>query len=451
MSEAFRARVRQAIADAKLQTALDRNAERRMSAWEKTFASLPEAHRLRQQARQVRQGVVQDLDRTLSQFSQQAERNGFRVHHAASAEDACQTVLSIARRHNTDLIAKSKSMVSEEIGLNKALTQAGIRVVETDLGEFIVQLRNEPPAHIITPAVHLLREDVATTFSQELGMPYSEDVEAMNAAARSVLRDIFLEAQIGISGVNFGVAENGVLCLVTNEGNGRMVTTVPAVHIALMGVERIVPTLDDLDVMLRLLPRSATGQKLTSYVTLIRGPRHESDPDGPEERHLILVDNGRSALATTGLSEALLCIRCGACLNICPVYREIGGHAYHSVYPGPIGSVISPGLFGIEAYGHLATASTLCGACQEVCPVQIDLPKLLLRTRQAYRQASPLPRMMRRMLAFYTWVMNSPGRYRIVRRLAAIATRLLPRKKGWVNYLPPPFNAWTAGRHQGPF
>jgi len=265
-------------------------------------------------------------------------------------------------------------MVSEEIEFNHALEAAGHRVVETDLGEYIVQLRNEKPSHIITPAVHLRRNDVGELFAEKLGIPYTEDIPTLTNTARKVLREVFLTADIGFSGVNFGVAETGTLTIVTNEGNGRMVTTLPPVHIALMGMERIVPSLDDLALMLSLLPRSATGQKISVYTQLIQRPLPG------QQRHIVLLDNGRSRLRNSPLHESLFCIRCGACLNACPVFRELGGHAYGSVYPGPIGSVISAGLFGPE-HAPLAQASSLCGACKEACPVDIDLPKLLLRVR----------------------------------------------------------------------
>ncbi len=278
-------------------------------------------------------------------------------------------------------------MVSEEIDFNHALEAAGIQVVETDLGEYIVQLRGERPSHILTPAVHLRRGQVGQLFHDKLGTPYTEDIPEMVATARRVLREVFLTADIGVSGVNFGVAETGTLCLVTNEGNGRMVTSLPPVHVALMGIERLVPTLDDLALFLSLLPRSGTGQKLSVYTSLIHAPKRLTDVDGPPERHLILVDNGRSAMRNSPLAESLYCIRCGACLNACPVFREIGGHAYIGLdgsiapYPGPIGSVVSPGLLGCGNFGQLAQASSLCGACQEACPVDINLPELLLRVR----------------------------------------------------------------------
>ncbi|RMF46382.1 MAG: lactate utilization protein, partial [Anaerolineae bacterium] len=290
----FRQRIREALANPALQSALDKNAERRKTVRARAFASLPEEGRpLKARAHQIRQDVIGNLDALLETFVHNAQANGLRVHRAANAAEARRIVLDIVQQHNARLVAKSKSMVSEEIGLNAALEAAGVRVVETDLGEFIVQLRGEKPAHIITPAVHLRREDVGRTFAEKLGIPYTTDVAEMNAAARRTLREVFLRADVGISGVNFGVAESGTLCIVTNEGNGRMVTTLPKVHIALMGMERLVPRLDDLAVMLDLLPRSATGQKLTTYVSLLNRPRQPDDPDGPQERHVIILDNGR--------------------------------------------------------------------------------------------------------------------------------------------------------------
>ena len=451
MRSRFRYRIRKSIANPNLQIALDRNTERRMAAWNEAFASLPDVEDLRRRARVVRQHTLDNLDRYLERFTQRLVENGVQVHRAADAAEARRLAVTIAQASGATLVAKSKSITTEEIGLNNALQQEGIRVVETDLGEFIVQLRGETPAHILTPAVHLLREDVAATFERELGMPYSTDVEDMNAAAKKALREVFLSAQVGISGINFGVVETGTLCLVTNEGNGRMVTTLPPIHIAIMGIERLVSSLDDLALMLQLLPRSATGQKITSYVTLIQNPRREGEPDGPDERHVILLDNGRLAVANSPLAESLLCIRCGACLDICPVFREIGGHAYQSAYPGPIGSVISPGLFGLSDFGHLAKASTLCGACTEVCPVGIDFPTLLLRVRDAYPKKRLQPLAMLLIMNLYAWFMISPSRYRLAQRLGVWASRLLPKQAGWVRTLPPPLSAWTSSRHFPPF
>ena len=376
----FHERIHSAILDQNLQAALDANAERRTSGRAAAFASLPDWPARRKKAHAVREQVIEHLPELLDQFIQNAQANGIIVHRARDAAEAVQIILQIAREIGKPdaLFAKSKSMVSEEIELNHALEAAGHRVVETDLGEYIVQLRGEKPAHIITPAVHLRRGDVGQLFHDRLGIPYTEDIPTLTNTARKVLREVFLTADIGLSGVNFGVASTGGFCIVTNEGNGRMVTTLPRVHIALMGMERLVPDFDDLALMLSLLPRSATGQKLSVYTQIIHRPLEG------QQRHLVLLDNGRTRLRDSDLRESLYCIRCGACLNACPVFREIGGHGYGSVYPGPIGSVISAGLFGLE-YAPLAQASTLCGACREACPVDINLPRLLTRVRAGAR------------------------------------------------------------------
>lgn len=439
--EAFTQQIQKALANSELQAALDANAERRILAGQQSRASLPEPWEvMRRKAHAVRSEVIENLDTYLEQFTAMLSQNGVVVHRAKDASQAAQIVLQIAQSHQVRLVAKSKSMVSEEIELNHVLEAAGIEVVETDLGEYIVQLRHERPAHIITPAVHLRRREVGQTFHEKLGIPLTEDIPTLTSVARQRLRQVFLQAGMGVSGVNFGVAETGTLCMVTNEGNGRMCTTLPRIHVALMGLERLVPTLDDLALMLYLLPRSATGQKLTVYTSLMHSPRRPGDPDGPQERHLVLVDNGRSAMRQSPLSEALLCIRCGACINACPIFREIGGHGYagvaggSSTYPGPIGSVVAPGLFGQESFGHLARASTLCGACKEVCPVDIDLPKLLLRVRAGMTPAavhqklpappSNAPKPVRTGVRLFAWFASSRGRFVLAQKAAALVTRL---------------------------
>lgn len=448
MKTAFRKRIIKSLADSNLQAALDANAEKRITVRQAAFSSLPDAQEARFRAHVIRKDVIENLDRYLDQFTSQLSQNGIQVHRAEDAEQAIKIVSEIAKRNQVKLIAKSKTMVSEEIELNHALQRTGFRVVETDLGEYIVQIRNEVPSHIITPAVHLRRADVGKTFHDVLGIPYTEDVPTMTAAARANLREVFLHADMGISGVNFGIAQSGTLCVVTNEGNGRMVTTLPPIHVALMGIERLLPTLDDLALMLSLLPRSATGQKLSVYTNLINAPCRSGDPDGAHERHVILLDNGRSKIRHTVLAEILYCIRCGACLNACPVFREIGGHAYvgvsgkHSVYPGPIGSVLAPALFGQSEFGHLARASSLCGACKEACPVDIDLPKLLLRIRAGYgenntRRTSVLgnsqdihrfhpntPSILKIGLRFFTWAATSSTRFSVAQWLTGVAGRV---------------------------
>ncbi len=461
MTTPFRTRIRASLANPGLQDALDKNAEHRLVARQTAFDSLTEELQvLRQRAHALRAETIANLNQYLSQFIAKVQTNGILVHRAADAAQANQIILDILRQNQAHKIIKSKTMVGEEIEVNQALEAAGFEVVETDLGEYIVQLRGERPGHIITPAVHLLRSDVARTFQEKIGLPYNEDIPTMTAAARRILRQTFLDAQAGISGVNFGVAETGTLCLVTNEGNGRMVTTLPPVHIALMGIERLVPTLDDLALLLSLLPRFSTGQKLSVYTSLIHGPRRPGELDGPNQRHLVLIDNGRSALANSPLAEILYCIRCGACLNACPVFREIGGHAYVGIhdqptaYSGPIGSVISPALFGQPEFGNLARASSLCGACKEACPVDIDLPKLLLRIRAGVIHnnltpgCSPLhgegknlaPTTLHVGLRAFTWIARSPTRYAAALHLAGFFSRLLAPFSSWLRL--PAFTGW---------
>ena len=473
MPNAFHAHIRQSLANPNLQAALDLNAEKRIIARQTAFISLPEDLAImRQRARAVRAEVIANLDHYLEQFIGRAQANGIVVHRAAYAAQAVQIALEIAwaspylslreRKGNSKgagevLVVKSKSMVSEEIELNRALEAAGLRVVETDLGEYIVQLRGEKPAHIIAPAVHLRRGEVGQTFHEKLGIPLTDDIPTLTAVARAVLRQAFLDAEIGFSGVNFGVAETGTLCLITNEGNGRMATTLPPVHIALMGMERLVPTLDDLALMLYLLPRSSTGQKLSVYTSLIHSPRRADDADGARERHVIILDNGRSAVSHSPLAEALFCIRCGACLNACPVFREIGGHAYVSTqgegspYTGPIGSVISAGLFGQAEFGQLARASSLCGACKEACPVDIDLPKLLLRVRGGMTPVAQIsnsrhaftdnsPPLLRWGLSVFGWFALSPRRFAIAQQMAGILSRVVSPFNAWMRL--PAFTGW---------
>ena len=438
----FRARIRKSLANETLQIALDANAERRVTGRVTAFASLPDWKERRQRAHAVRADMIEHLDSYLEQFIKNANQNGMIVHHAKDADEAVKKILEIVgARHvvplQKTLVAKSKSMVTEEINLNHALETKGMRVVETDLGEYIIQLRNEKPSHIITPAVHLRRQDVGQLFHEKLNVPYTEDIPTMTNTARKLLREVFLTADVGISGVNFGVAETGGICIVTNEGNGRMVTSLPPIHIALMGIERLVRNLDDLPLMLSLLPRSATGQKLTVYTQLIHKPLPH------QQRHTILIDNGRTKLRNSPLKESLLCIRCGACMNACPVFREIGGHAYNSVYPGPIGSVISAGLFGSE-FAPLAQASSLCGACKDACPVDIDLPKMLTRVRagqatdtQTARRISPTSKLF---LQLYARLATHPKLFAASQKLASLTTTFISPFSKYIHL--PAFTGW---------
>ena len=378
----FRRQAQIAIEDVDVQAALEATGHRFTSARAEALEGLPDAGALRDQLKAIRSATLARLAHYLEQFEANAQKAGVRVHWARDGEEAGRIVAGIARRRGVDLAVKSKSMTAEEIGLNDTLAQAGVQAVETDLGEWIIQLAEEPPYHIIAPAIHKNRRQVAALFEKEGGAPLpSDDIPTLTAEARRRLRQKFLQAGMGISGVNVGVAETGSVVLVTNEGNGRMVTSAPPVHVAVMGIEKVTPTWDEAAVWLSLLARSATGQPLSIYTTVITGPARPTDVDGPEEVHVVLLDNGRSELVGTKYEEVLQCIRCGACLNACPVYREAGGHAYGSPYSGPIGAVLSPLLFGMEKYEALPHASSLCGACLEVCPARIDLPRMLLELR----------------------------------------------------------------------
>jgi len=453
---AFHRRIDAALADGALRRALALTTGRLARGRTDAFAAMPDAEACRTEARRIRAHTIAHLDRYLDEFTRAAEARGGRIHWAETAADATRIVTDIARRHGITLAVKSKSMVTEEIELNAALEQAGVRVVETDLGEFVVQLAADRPSHIIAPIVHLSRGDVARLFQEKLGAGQDDvaDIPAMTAFARRTLRSEFLDAGMGISGVNLAVAETGSLCIVTNEGNGRLTTSLPRLHVAILGLERIVPTAADLAVVLTLLARSATGQALSVYTNVITGPRRRGpgagpeaggEPDGPEELHIVIVDNGRSRLLGGELAEILYCVRCGACLNACPVYRHIGGHAYGSVYPGPVGSVVTPGLMGLDDWSEVAQASSLCGACRDVCPVRIDLPHLLLKLREQAARRKLAPLWLRLAMPLYSAVATRPALYRRLGSIAAWLARAVERD-GWIRQLPGPFAAWSASR-----
>ncbi|HEU5131894.1 MAG TPA: LutB/LldF family L-lactate oxidation iron-sulfur protein [Pyrinomonadaceae bacterium] len=429
----FRENATVALADVQLRGAL-KNAtslfgERRKEA----AASLPNWEDLRNQARAIKDEVLLHLDQYLEEFVRNAESRGAKVHWARDAAEANSIICGLAVERNARIVVKSKSMTTEETHLNDALETAGMQVVETDLGEYIIQLAHEPPSHIIAPAIHKTRQQVGELFTAELGMLPTDDVDQMTSTARATLRDRFAAADVGISGVNFAIAETGTIVIVENEGNIRLTTSLPRLHIAMMGIEKVIPRFADLDVFLKLLPRSGTGQRLTTYQSFITGTKRSPVEEGPEELHIVLLDNGRSRmLAHPVTRQSLACIRCGACLNACPVYQQVGGHAYGSVYPGPIGAVITPQLMGIEKAAQLPYASSLCGACREVCPVKIDIPRLLLHLRG---EISPRKGSLGERLAFKAWarVMTSPSLYKVSSVAGRLLQRVVPISRAWTN------------------
>lgn len=432
-SETFDQNAKAALADSHLRGAL-KNAtslfgERRKAA----AAGLPNWEDLRSEARGIKDEVLSHLDRYLEEFVRNAESRGAKVHWARDAAEANSIICGLATECKAQTIVKSKSMTTEETHLNAALEAAGMQVVETDLGEYIIQLADEPPSHIIAPAIHKTRGQIAELFNAELGMPLTDDVARLTSTARATLRDRFAAADAGISGVNFAIAETGTIVIVENEGNIRLTTSLPRVHIAVMGIEKVLPRFADLDVFLKLLPRSGTGQRLTTYQSFITGIKRQPGDEGPEALHIVLLDNGRSRmLAHPVTRQSLACIRCGACLNACPVYQQVGGHAYGSVYPGPIGAVITPQLMGIQKSAQLPFASSLCGACREVCPVKIDIPRLLLHLRG---EISPRKGKLSERLAFKMWaqVMMRPSLYQMSSVVGRIMQRFFPVAKAWTN------------------
>lgn len=442
----FYERVDHALHDAMLKTALERATTRFISNRTLALAALSEEAVLRNQARALRAHALAQLDTLLERLASQVEARGGHVCWAADGAEACRYITELARERGVQKVVKSKSMASEEIHLNHALEAAGLQVVETDLGEYIIQLAGETPSHIIAPAIHKTREQVGALFEEHLGMAPTTEVPPMIRVARQALRQEFLQADMGISGVNFGVADEGAVVLVENEGNARLSTSVPPIHVAIMGIERICERMDDLGVLLQVLARSATGQKLSVYTSIINGPARPDEADGPEEFHLVLLDNGRSKMLGGPYAEALMCIRCGACLNACPVYQAIGGHAYGGVYSGPIGAVLTPLLQPDLPDAHmLPHASSLCGACQEVCPVRIALPDLLLRLRADAVRAGKAHLVERAAMQGYTTTMKNPTLYRASGRAARIGARFLERK-GRIRRLPPPLHLWTRKR-----
>lgn len=449
----FFAASRAATADLELRRKLENATGNHLHHVAQTRAEFPDYDTERDTARQIKETAIQHLDELLIELKNRLEANGCKVFVAADAAEARDYIVEAARRRGARRVVKGKSMTTEEIELNPALTAAGIDPVETDLGEYIVQLRRETPSHIITPAIHLSREDIGQLFAAKLGIEYTPEPEQLTAAARERLRSIFLSAEMGVTGANFAIAETGTLVLVENEGNGRFSSTLPETLVVLMGIEKVIPKLADLSHFLEVLARTATGQKLTCYTNFIHGPRRDDELDGPREVHVVMIDNGRSRmLADPVLREALYCLRCGACLNVCPVYRRIGGHAYGVPYSGPIGSIVGPSLFGAAA-AHLPFASTLCGACRDICPVKIDIPRILLHLRWKEGQNDGLPQVTfprdvqrtRRGMHRFARLACHPRAIRILTRCAAVVAWPFTRG-GYLRRMPGAFRNWTRTR-----
>lgn len=428
-----------------LRQAVRRTQDKLRSGKEEATADLGNWEEWRKCGEAIRRHTIEHLDVYLDQFSTQVEQAGGVVHFADTSQEVIDVVTDIIRSKHARSVVKSKSMVSEEVDLNRVLEDAGVEVVESDLGEYIIQLAHEAPSHIIIPAIHKNREQVAHLFSQEAGERLPAETPILTRFARQRLRQKFLEADIGITGCNFGVAESGSLILVSNEGNARLTTTLPRTHIAIMGMERIAPRWTDLDVLLTLLTRSATGQPITSYVTAITGPRWQGEGDGPEELHVVIVDNGRSAMLGNDYQSVLHCIRCGACINVCPVYRQIGGHAYGGVYPGPIGAVLTPLLEGLEGWQELPYASSLCGACTEACPVRIPLHDHLLDLRRDEVEQKETPWAERLAFKGFGLVAERPGWFEKSMRAGGWLARRV-EEDGHLKAGPGPLKAWTDTR-----
>lgn len=429
MSEERLVQIQRAVADQKLQRAVYSATARLKEKRVEVVAEdqLPEYQELREQARLIKKHALENLDYYLEQFEANVIAHGGKVIWARNGDEAADFILETAKRTGANMIVKSKSMVTEEIHLNDRLEKHGLETVETDLGEYIQQLAHEPPFHIIAPACHKTRQDIAEIFRKSLNVECGDEPESQAALARRTLREKFLAAGIGISGANFLVADSGAITIVENEGNARLCTTAPRVHIAVTGIEKIIPRAQDLAVFLKLLARSATGQLLTVYTSFLSGPRRAGETDGPDEFYVVLMDNGRTKLlADREKRESLHCIRCGACLNACPVYRKIGGHNYPSTYSGPIGAIITPQYQGVMSNPWLPFASSLCGACAEVCPVKIDIPKILLDLRREVVAEKTKSGAGLEKLAFrgYSWLMQRPRLYALAGRLAAIGARL---------------------------
>ena len=439
-SPQFKQNAARALADVQLQKALGNVKQGFIDKRQQAAAKLPEFEALRDSARDIKNHTLEHLDLYLEAYEEKVKTSGGHVHFARNADEARAVILGICREAGARTVTKGKSMISEEIGINHHLEAHGITPVETDLGEYIIQLRNELPSHIIAPAVHLNATQVEQDFRRvhknlDPKRDLSEPVQLLTEA-RAVLRERFLAADVGITGANFLVAETGTSIIVTNEGNGDLTQILPKTHIVLASIEKLVPTLEDVSQLLRVLARSATGQELSVYTTFSTGPRRPTDADGPENYHVVILDNGRSSMLGTSFEEMLRCIRCGACMNHCPVYHAVGGHAYGWVYPGPMGAVLTPTLIGVDKAGHLPNASTFCGRCESVCPVRIPLPKLMRHWREREFERHLTPATVRSGLGVWGFFAKRPALYRLATRAAMGVLGLAGRQRGRFTWLP---------------
>ena len=444
-SNRFKTTARAKLEDRNLQIALDKLQTNFVQGRAQRVAELDNFEAIREAAAAIRERALANLDIYLETFERNAQARGTVVHWAETTADVNRIVCDLARHYGVRKVVKSKSMVSEECALNDALEGAGLEVVETDLGEYILQLAKEPPSHIVAPVVHKTRDEVSDLFAAKHGRPRTSVIAELTREAREMLRPHFLSADMGVSGANFIIAETGSTLIVTNEGNGRMVTSLPRVHVAITGIEKVVPTLEDVTTLLRLLPRHGTGQTITNYISVTTGPRRAEDIEGPEHFHVILVDGGRSKLLGTEMQAMLRCIRCGACMNHCPVYQSIGGHAYGWVYPGPMGSVLTPTYVGLENALDLPHASTLCNQCGVVCPVKIPLPELLRKLREQQFARKLRPWTERAGLAVWGWIARRPRLYALLSKIGARTLRSMAGAERRISKLPGA-GGWTTGR-----
>ena len=431
--------------DAVLQTALKKAKGKFVDGRAASVATIDNWEDIRTYAAAMRDRVIDNLDAYLLEFEKNAQRRGAVVHWAETAEEANAIIVEIARSNAVKTVTKSKSMVSEEVALNDALEAAGVKVMETDLGEYILQLAHEPPSHIVAPAVHKSKEQVAQLFVDAHHKPRLTDIPAMTREAREVLRGHFLGADMGISGANFVIAETGTTLTVTNEGNADMVTTIPRIHCVITGIEKVIPTPEDFATLIRLLPRSAIGQSIANYLTLTTGVKAPDEIEGPEQMHIVLVDAGRTKLVGGEMKDMLRCIRCGACMNHCPVYQNVGGHAYGWVYPGPMGSVLTPTYEGIENAGDLPNAATFCGECQVVCPVKIPLPDLMRKLREKQFDMKLRPWSERWAIKAWSFAVSRPGLYALLSKTGARVASWIGGREKLIHRLPG-IDGWTDGR-----